>query len=186
MNEIKRFRDGSYDYFSILPESVVLHILSFLPFKDIARTSVLSKIWKHIWINCPNIDLLIHDYRFASSIVPHVYLGHAGQALCQCLNRKACIQRFRLYISAKSTIKDASVLKYLDSAVDIIFSALFEKNVSELAVEMHFAQAVRFSIPEKVVVAHCLKVLEVVGCNLEERVACIDLPNLQKLKIHKC
>lgn len=37
------------DMFSFLPDHVISLILSFLPFIDAARTSVLSKRWRHIW-----------------------------------------------------------------------------------------------------------------------------------------
>jgi hypothetical protein len=40
-----------------LPESLISHILSFLPTKDAARTSVLSKKWMYRWISITKLDL---------------------------------------------------------------------------------------------------------------------------------
>ncbi|PHT90700.1 hypothetical protein T459_05813 [Capsicum annuum] len=37
------------DRFSSLPDSVLLHILSFLPFDDVVRTSRLCKQWRTLW-----------------------------------------------------------------------------------------------------------------------------------------
>ncbi|XP_075482783.1 F-box protein At3g62230-like [Primulina tabacum] len=45
------------DYFSYLPEAVILIIISFLPFRDAVRTSMLSRRWRHFWHAARNIDL---------------------------------------------------------------------------------------------------------------------------------
>ncbi|KAI9166249.1 hypothetical protein LWI28_028830 [Acer negundo] len=37
------------DLISELPEGVLNKILSFLPFKEIVQTSVLSTIWEQVW-----------------------------------------------------------------------------------------------------------------------------------------
>ncbi|XP_031122496.1 putative F-box/LRR-repeat protein At3g18150 [Ipomoea triloba] len=52
--------EESIDYISSLPESVIHHILSFLPFRRIVRTSVLSKTWNRFWSNYPNVDLMLN------------------------------------------------------------------------------------------------------------------------------
>ncbi|PQQ08264.1 hypothetical protein Pyn_18580 [Prunus yedoensis var. nudiflora] len=44
------------DRFSVLPESHLFAIVSFLPFKEAARTSVLSKRWRHVWHSSKNIE----------------------------------------------------------------------------------------------------------------------------------
>lgn len=49
------------DRFSWLPDSVIDHILSFLPFIDVARTSILSKRWCNLWQTTGRIEF---DERF--------------------------------------------------------------------------------------------------------------------------
>ncbi|CAI9784185.1 unnamed protein product [Fraxinus pennsylvanica] len=44
------------DYFSYLPDALLFVIVSFLPFKEAVRTSVLSRRWRSIWYAAKNIE----------------------------------------------------------------------------------------------------------------------------------
>ncbi|GFZ06485.1 RNA-binding CRS1 / YhbY (CRM) domain-containing protein [Actinidia rufa] len=48
------------DYFTELPKPLLHNILSYLEMKDVIRTSVLAKRWKHVWffVPCLNFSLL--------------------------------------------------------------------------------------------------------------------------------
>ncbi|CAA0816251.1 Unknown protein [Striga hermonthica] len=46
----------SIDRLSSLPDAVLHHILSFLPTKRSVQTSILSRIWRHLWTHVPDID----------------------------------------------------------------------------------------------------------------------------------
>lgn len=50
------------DRLSSLPEALILIIISFLPFKEAARTSVLSPDWRHRWRATKNIEFNEHDF----------------------------------------------------------------------------------------------------------------------------
>ncbi|KAK9291411.1 hypothetical protein L1049_019358 [Liquidambar formosana] len=49
-------KEQSNDRISNLPDAITDHILSFLPIKSIAQTSVLSKRWRYIWSSFPSLD----------------------------------------------------------------------------------------------------------------------------------
>ncbi|XXG88367.1 hypothetical protein AAC387_Pa12g0582 [Persea americana] len=40
--------ESNSDFFAYLPDCILLLIVSFLPFKEVARTRILSRRWKHI------------------------------------------------------------------------------------------------------------------------------------------
>ena len=59
----RKCNNGEYeDRLSDLPDSVILHILSFLNTKDVVRTCVLSRRWKDIWKHIPT--LIFNSSRF--------------------------------------------------------------------------------------------------------------------------
>ncbi|XP_058091110.1 F-box/FBD/LRR-repeat protein At5g56420-like [Magnolia sinica] len=52
---IRRSSASTTTNFCDLPESVLLHILSFLPIKDAVTTSSLSKAWRYLWAHSPTL-----------------------------------------------------------------------------------------------------------------------------------
>jgi hypothetical protein len=56
--------EENQDRLSDLPESVILHILSFLNIKHAVQTCVLSTRWKHHWKHIPT--LILHSSRFST------------------------------------------------------------------------------------------------------------------------
>ncbi|CAJ2641164.1 unnamed protein product [Trifolium pratense] len=60
---IKLSESENEDRLGDLPETVILHILSFLNAKQAVETCVLSKRWKDLWKRLPKLILYSNDYR---------------------------------------------------------------------------------------------------------------------------
>ncbi|XP_009801341.1 putative F-box protein At1g49610 [Nicotiana tabacum] len=54
------------DRFSSLPDSVLLHILSFLPFDDVVRTTLLCKQWRPLWSFSTSLNFIHRPKDFIS------------------------------------------------------------------------------------------------------------------------
>lgn len=52
----RRHSTMNNDRISSLPDSLISHILSFLPTKDVVSTSILSKRWKSLWPSITTLD----------------------------------------------------------------------------------------------------------------------------------
>ena len=61
MAKRKRKPSSTVDRLSALHESILLHILSFLPTKDSIKTSVLSKRFRHAWASVPALRLTLNS-----------------------------------------------------------------------------------------------------------------------------
>jgi hypothetical protein len=50
------------DYFSSLPDDLLVHAISFLPVRDAARTAVLSRRWSQLWLRTDTLNLDSRSY----------------------------------------------------------------------------------------------------------------------------
>lgn len=47
-----------------MPDSILIHILSFVPTEDAVRTCVLSTRWKQIWASVPNLQFFFNSWQY--------------------------------------------------------------------------------------------------------------------------
>jgi hypothetical protein len=70
------------DLISSLPDTVLCHILSFIPTAQAVVTSVLSKRWTHLWRSVPSLNITdieldgLEDYYRFNEFVYSVLLAH--------------------------------------------------------------------------------------------------------------
>nr|GME03613.1 F-box protein At5g03100-like isoform X1 [Ipomoea batatas]GME18589.1 F-box protein At5g03100-like isoform X1 [Ipomoea batatas] len=170
------------DYFSMLPHQLIRHILSFLPFDDVARTCTLSEDWHRIWLSYPNVEFHFDFCAYKGQD----FFDHIENSLAECIVRKACIQNFSLSICFPE-------IEILTPNLDSWLNLAVKKNISELRLSVGrfygyiYSSLVLYSIPGKVLVANTLEVLDLHQCNLkEDRFGYINLPRLGKLSLNKC
>nr|GMD13319.1 putative F-box/LRR-repeat protein At4g15060 [Ipomoea batatas] len=169
------------DYFSKLPHPLIHHILSFLPFDDVARTCTLSQDWHRIWLSYPNVKFHFDFCAYKGQD----FFDHIQNSLAECFVRKACIQNFSLSICFPE-------IEILTPNLDRWLNLAMKKNISELRLSIGrfygyiYSSLVLYSIPGKVLVANTLEVLDLHQCNLkEDRFGYINLPCLGKLSLNK-
>ncbi|KAL3740248.1 hypothetical protein ACJRO7_021517 [Eucalyptus globulus] len=95
------------DHISRLRDVIIHRIFSFLPFKDVVTTSVLSKQWRFAWTSIPYIDLSLPSKGVVPSIDRAVRLCNASK-----------IERFQL---------DAIVVSEIDRALGLCTASKIEK-----------------------------------------------------------
>ncbi|WJX76215.1 hypothetical protein P8452_59656 [Trifolium repens] len=59
------------DRISSLQDSILCHILSFLPTKSAATTSVLSKRWNPLWLTVPTLDFDNETFQTYTAFCKH-------------------------------------------------------------------------------------------------------------------
>ncbi|KAI9108096.1 hypothetical protein K1719_020969 [Acacia pycnantha] len=62
-NKMPRTKAEVRDRISDLPDSLLLHILSFLPVKEAIATSYLSKRWRPLWFSLPTLEFRRQDFQ---------------------------------------------------------------------------------------------------------------------------
>ncbi|KAJ4976708.1 hypothetical protein NE237_001814 [Protea cynaroides] len=125
---------GNIDLFDFLSDSLLILIVSFLPFKEAAKTSILSKRWRYIWHSTRNIEfnessfsthhVLPTDGREAQK---HVFVDYIRKWMS--LYQEPKVDRFRLSISYPYEFH---------AEIEMWLRAVINRNVDELDLNFYW------------------------------------------------
>ncbi|KAA8515356.1 hypothetical protein F0562_018414 [Nyssa sinensis] len=124
---MKRRKEGGRDIISILPDALLIHILSFLPTKDIVRTGILSKRWLYLWASVENISFK-NRYSGYSTVDKRVnkFITFVDKALV--LSTSSNIRKFSL---------DFAYERRFAPNVNLWVRFAMQKNVEELQLNLY-------------------------------------------------
>ncbi|KAK4341831.1 hypothetical protein RND71_037647 [Anisodus tanguticus] len=121
--EVHNTDDGE-DEISNLPDSILLHILSYLPTRDVVGTCILSTRWKNLWTCVENIDV-DDSFLYSSGVFGYpmkdTCFKHFVHRVLQ-LREESNIKKFRL--SCRVCFSASHVCSWL--------SAVIRHNVQDL------------------------------------------------------
>ncbi|KAG5516756.1 hypothetical protein RHGRI_037483 [Rhododendron griersonianum] len=88
-------RTQNLDRISALHDSVLLHILSFLPMEDVVRAGALSRRWQFLWTSTSTLVFKRKAFDTTNDIHKFVAFVNSTLLLCRCSN----IKKFVLHLS---------------------------------------------------------------------------------------
>ncbi|KAJ1683607.1 hypothetical protein LUZ63_019228 [Rhynchospora breviuscula] len=146
------------DLISPLPDNVLHSILSHLPIKDSARTSILSSRWRHLWKAAPlRLDVPIDQYT-ASSIFDSQ--SHHGP------------------------IESLSLSRSTAPALDRFVQSAVQRGIRELTIVYSYQVAFTYELPRFLLSCNSLRQLSLVGCQFPKTVLPSIFPNLTELNLN--
>ncbi|GER45568.1 F-box/RNI-like superfamily protein [Striga asiatica] len=125
---VERYHED--DLISLFPDDILLVILSFLPLKEVGRTSVLSSRWRNLWSytsylnfdDYSSMEKIIQDPNFRS-VEREKYVRWVDSVLQS--HRGFSLKELRICFSL---IQSPSVTKWLEFA--------FERNIEKLELDL--------------------------------------------------
>ncbi|XP_026444938.1 putative F-box protein At1g58310 [Papaver somniferum] len=156
------------DRISLLPDSLLHYIISFLDNKCVARTSLLSKRWSHIWTSIPTLDFQFPD----NSSETTKFMDFVDRTLL--LHDFSSIKKFSLHWFWSENHLNACKINSWISAVK-------KHKVEEISIFLH--QLLPGSIPLALFTSKSLVTLEL---NIQPNICLpvyISFPMLKRLKL---
>ncbi|KAM6570518.1 hypothetical protein CsatB_018503 [Cannabis sativa] len=171
------------DRISKLPDATILHILSFLPTKDVVPTSLLSKRWKLMWYSVPTLSFLDTEYN---------RLPWYCERFCDYVDHSLEHRKRGMFFMGDSVITSFklqmySYLKCLADRLDKWLAFAVQNKVKEINISlsraMVFDHHEHYCIPKTLVVnAIHLTILELSKVELNSRYS-FSFPSLKSLSM---
>ncbi|TXG54092.1 hypothetical protein EZV62_019348 [Acer yangbiense] len=180
----KKTKVEEFDRISELSDPILHHIFSFLPFRQVVQTCVLSKRWERTWHSSPvlEFDRTIFDSYPSDSIQVNRKLRRRAKELFSSLLRILHIRQLGEMINIKKFTIDMDLFydpEFRSLLVGCICYAI-GCNVKELKLKLNSLSVGLFILPEEVFSLKSIEVLELKCCMLES-VKNVKLSSLSKL-----
>lgn len=158
----KRTKEMPIDRFGELPDSLLIHILSFLNLKEAAITCVLSKRWQFLWAELPRLE-------FSPELSRLNDMGDSG----------AMIEKMRNFVSWVNRTLAVRTVNYLErfdvsffcyklffSDLDAWVKFAVDNKVTKLNLHI-FSLDDLYTLPEVMYSCPSLTTLHVIGCLMD-------------------
>ncbi|CAA0822395.1 Unknown protein [Striga hermonthica] len=177
--------DANVDRISELPEPIIHHIFARLKcFRDVVRTSILSKKWKNTFDSYLTFEFDERWFRVPKAVGKHKrikarelqkkkFKGYVNRSIEMRLNPVPCIDKFRLYVNNVDIRLNDCMQCWVHAAVD--------KNVKELDIQVN-TNGKYFSLPSAVLLSTSIASLKLSGY-LSLGSTSLGMSNLRELSI---
>ncbi|PON68674.1 F-box domain containing protein [Trema orientale] len=174
------------DRISTLPNSLIQHILSFLPIFDAVRTSLLSRRWRRMWYSVPTLCFNGSDidfgspkdregfYNYVDNCLKHLKIGMGSNV--DSVNITSFKLDLRPYGRSNASYLDNWLAFVVESKVKELNLSLEKESSSNRGRFYHY------SLPEMVVNARNLTIMELKGLGLSTSCT-FSLPSLKTLSL---
>uniref|UniRef100_A0A6N2M2C3 F-box domain-containing protein n=1 Tax=Salix viminalis TaxID=40686 RepID=A0A6N2M2C3_SALVM len=172
------------DLISELPDPIIQHIMSSLPYKDAARMSILSKRFASAWTSSPTI-IFDETLNMGSCLELTVFACYVGEFLSRRRRLDVSLEKFSFCFCLNNSSDQQS-----NVGIENAISYAIENNVKELELDVvgkRFKLMATYSLPIKVLSAHSIIVLSLKGFMLEPpQNLALDFPSIKELRLEKC
>lgn len=179
-----RKRIRRVDTISELPDHILHHILSFIPFKEVGRTSILSKRWNRVWRSYP--VLKFDELFFYSEYLEGCDLRNRRNRVFSIVERTLRIRHEDMISLIEFTLPlRLSADKEFRSFVNQCVRHALGCNVKKLKLifDCSLEEQYRYNLPQIVLLANSLEILKLQGCKIELPKSDLNLFSLRKLTL---
>ncbi|MED6175011.1 hypothetical protein PIB30_074500 [Stylosanthes scabra] len=157
------------DRISMLPDAILVHILSFLPLKTVVTaTSTLSKRWRDLWQSIPIVDLDDSPFQLQGKLDRFVPFAFAV-----ILSRDATLPILNFRLKYRSA-------NVASSEVNLWLKTAIQRKVETIELSPYFYSHVK--LPTAILTCSSLVVLKLKNL-IVDRISTVQLPLLKTLHI---
>ncbi|TXG68773.1 hypothetical protein EZV62_003708 [Acer yangbiense] len=196
---MKKTKIKKVDRISELPEPILHHILSFLHFREVAQTCVLSKKWERVWHSYPVVEIYCRPFISCFHYKKKVFrrrrlklLDAIEKGLRNCHRHCKDLVRMEKFIIVMELLEDREFAPFVDRCVSYAIGC----NVKKLRLDFGLddnndedegdREKKWYNLPPMVLCAKSLEVLKLGRCKVRLPIGSdVKLSYLRKLHLHE-